>query len=98
MAKPVKNPKAEKATKEDIETGVGKVKKAWEEKSKDGKLNVKSKGGRMVAMSKVETVDNVVRVWTSEDTTLPPDYVIVNPPVEEDPLEAIATAIDGVSK
>lgn len=93
----------------DKNAGPGRVKAAWaKENVGTGKQAVAVPGSAAaVEISKIDVVDNVVSVWTSEDTTLPPDYVIVNPPTAvfidkntsiEDPLGAIAHIINGAKK
>jgi hypothetical protein len=110
--KPVKDkePKAPKPDKVvDNIANAKKVKSKWDDLKKvDGKGYVHIPGTkRSVEMKNVEIDGNKVSVWTSTDTSLPPDFVIVNGPTEvlnehgiiiEDPLTAIALAIDGVSK
>lgn len=62
---------------------------------------------RSVEMRHVEVDKNVISVWTSSDKSLAPDFVLVNAPIEvragdgttvEDPMTAIALAIDGATK
>lgn len=63
--------------------------------------------GANVQITEIQTSGNVVSIWTSSDTTLPPDFVIVNPPTQvatsatesfSDPLGALAVIIDGASQ
>ncbi len=93
----------------DKNEGPGRVKAAWaKEYAGVGKQAVAIPGSASsVSISKIEVADNVVSVWTSEDTNLPPEYVIVNPPTAiyvdkntsiEDPLGAIAHIINGAKK
>lgn len=93
----------------DKNAGPGVVKAEWAKlHNESGKMAVSVPGSAAsVGISRIDVVDNVVSVWTSEDTTLPPDYVIVNPPTAvfidkntsiEDPLGAIAHIINGAKK
>jgi hypothetical protein len=86
-----------------------KVKDGWDKMQKvNGKGSVHLPGTRRsVEMKNVVVEGNKVSVWTSSDTSLPPDFVVVNGPTEvlnehgiliEDPLTALALAIDGVTK
>lgn len=68
---------------------------------------VKIPGGEgYVFIAKLEYEGNKVSVWTSSDTSLAPDFVIVNPPTQvflskdnivENPLGVIAHTINGAS-
>lgn len=60
-----------------------------------------------VRITEIQTSGNTVSVWTSGDPSLPPDFVIVNPPTNvatsatesfSDPLGALAVIIDGASQ
>lgn len=50
-----------------------------------------------VQFADMQVDGNKVSIWTSSDSGLPPDFVVVNPPASADPLTAIAIAIDGAS-
>jgi hypothetical protein len=102
-----KEPKPDKVV--DNKANAQKVKSKWDDlKKEDGKGRVHLPGTRKsVEMNHIEVVDNKVSVWTSTDKSGAPDFVIVNGPTEvlneygilvEDPLTAIAIAIDGVSE
>jgi hypothetical protein len=110
---PVEEPKAPKAPKPDKvidnKANAQKVKAKWDDlKKDDGKGRVSLPGTRRsVEFNHIEVVDNKISVWTSTDKSGAPDFVIVNGPTEvlneygilvEDPLTAIALAIDGVTK
>lgn len=81
----------------------------WTKQSNRGQsVRVSLPGTRKsVEMNHVEVKDNVISVWTSTDPSLAPDFVLVNAPTEvmnehgimvEDPMTAIALAIDGATK
>lgn len=62
--------------------------------------------GDTIAFTRLEALDNVVKVWVNGNESGDPDYVIVNPPVEVrdssggtvlDPLTAVAEAINGAN-
>lgn len=81
----------------------------WQSRQEDGNptVSVSLPGtNRSVDMGHVEVTANVISVWTSTDHTLPPDFVLVNAPTSvpndhgimvEDPMTAIALAIDGAT-
>ena len=93
----------------DNKANAAKFKQKWDDlKKQDKEARVHLPGTRKsIRFSHVEVVDNRISVWTSSDSNLPPDFVIVNGPTEvvnehgiiiEDPLTAIAIAIDGATK
>lgn len=115
MGKPASTPvgpgKPDQPGPIDPTDGPKKVKDAWAKSrvtTGKGKQPVAVPGSKAsVDISKITTSGNVVSVWTSDDTTTPPDYVIVNPPTAvyldsqttvEDPLGAIAYIINGAAK
>lgn len=81
----------------------------WDKRKKVmSKVSVSLPGTRRsVDMSNVEVSDNVISIWTSSDSTLPPDFVFVNAPtsvlnehgiIVEDQMTAIALVIDGATQ
>jgi hypothetical protein len=98
----------EKAAEARVTDGAKRAKAQWDKESKGDKHAVTIPGSdAFVQMSKVEVVDNTVYVWTSSDTSLPADFVIVNPPTQvyidkdtsvENPLGVIAHAIHGATQ
>lgn len=90
--------------------GVQQIQDAWTSAS-DGtsavSVPVYGQQNSNVTIASLQTSGNVVSVWTSTDPSLPPDFVIVNPPTQvatsateafSDPLGALAVIIDGASQ
>lgn len=99
---------ADKAGPKDKNDGPARVKKEWDEKhAGKGKQAISIPGSESaVSFTRMDVEGNKVSIWTSEDTTTAPQFVIVNPPtavfigkdnVIEDPLGAIAHIINGAS-
>lgn len=106
---PEKEPKGPKEPKvEDFTANAKKFKEKWDVLKKGDDLGRTAIPGtrRSIQLSNVEVSNNKISVWTSTDKSQAPDFVIVNPPTTvinesgveiEDPLTAIAIAIDGAS-
>jgi len=106
---PEKKEESSSARPVDGAANAKKFKDSWaKHKSTDSTGRVSVPGSnRSVDLTKVETDNEKVSIWTSSNPSGAPDFVIVNPPTEvynaagnliEDPLTAIALIIDGATK
>jgi len=108
---PVREPASPVTPQKPVLDGAKQAADQWARESKGSKDAGESKhavkipgADGYVFIAKLEYEGNKVSVWTSSDTNLPPDFVIVNPPTQvfsskdnivENPLGVIAHTING---
>lgn len=95
-------------TEELVTDGAKRAKAQWDKETKGKRSQITIPGSTdSVEIAQLTYEGNKVSVWTTSDTTLPPDFVIVNPPTKvfidkdnivENPLGVIAHAINGATK
>lgn len=91
-----------------VTDGAKRAKDQWDKETGGRKSSIIVPGSNdSVDIAKLTYEGNKVSVWTTSDTSLPPDFVIVNPPTQvyidkdnvvENPLGVIAHAINGATK
>lgn len=104
---PVSDTPADKG-REVVTDGAKRAKAQWDKETGGRKSSIIVPGSNdSVDIAKLTYEGNKVSVWTTSDTSLPPDFVIVNPPTQvyidkdnvvENPLGVIAHAINGATK